>query len=370
MFVSGPAPSGESYLNIPNIISAAEVSDAEAIHPGLRISWPKTLNSRGSVATAASSFIGPPAEVVEKMGDKAEAKRTAQAAGVPVIPGSEGPVATVDAGLAAARECGFPVFIKAGGGRRRARDAAPPRAPQEFEASFSAASSGGRKRGSATARSIVEKTTARSEACGIPDHGGQARPCRACRRHGIAPFSAAGRNWIEETPCVALPPDVRERMAQAAVVLARHSRLCRRRHDRIPLGPQRRVLFHGNEHPSSSRASRHRSGHPVGPGQGSRYPWPRGKSCRECRKTLFCRAMRSNAAFNAEDPERNFTPSPGKISTYHPPGGSGVRIDSHIYQEYVGAATLRFADRQGDRSRPRARGGDSAHDSLLGRICD
>ena len=326
----GPAPSSASYLNIPNIISAAEISDAEAIHPGYGFLAENAQFAR-ICRECRIEFIGPPPEVIEKMGDKAEAKRTVQALGVPVIPGSDGPVATVEEGLAVAHEWGFPVLIKAsaGGGGRGMRLV---QTPAQFEPCFLAASAEALKAfGDGTL--YVEKCLhdpkhieiqIMADKHGNVVHVGE-RDCSVQRRR---------QKLIEETPCVMLPQHLRERMAETATQVARAVGY-------VGAGTVEFLWDRGESFYFMEMNTRLQVEHPV---TEIVTLWDLVKeqisiaageplSRRQEDVTFGGHAM--ECRINAEDPERDFIPSPGKLTTYHQPGGSGVRVDSHAYQEYV-----------------------------------
>ncbi len=325
----GPAPSRQSYLRIPAIIAAAEITGADAIHPGYGF---LAENAEFAETCAASNlaFIGPTGEQIRQMGDKATARRLAAEAGVPTVPGSPGTIEDLDEVLEAAAAIGFPVIIKAtagGGGKgiRIAQDA------EQFAQSFGLAQS--EALAAFGNRSVyIEKYLARprhveiqvmGDRQGRVVHFGE-RDCSVQRRH---------QKLIEESPSPALDEALRARMGEAAVSLA--SRI-----GYVGAGTLEFLLDEDGafyfmemntriqvEHPVTEMVTsfdlvkeqiRVAAGEPVSFRGDGRYL--RGHAI-ECR-------------VNAEDPYRNFQPSPGQITTYHPPGGPGVRVDSHVYAGY------------------------------------
>jgi acetyl-CoA carboxylase, biotin carboxylase subunit len=323
----GPAPARESYLNIPRIISAAEITGADAVHPGYGF---LAENAEFSEICERSelTFIGPNPQQIRLMGDKAAARRTMMEVGVPIVPGTD-ILGDPDEALAAAQEIGFPVLIKAaagGGGKgmRVAKDA------DDFLRQFSMA----RNEASAAFGDesvYLEKYLARPrhiEFQVLGDHHGRVvhlgeRDCSVQRRH---------QKLIEEAPSPALTPELRDRMGEAAVRGAKAI-------DYVGAGTIEFLLDEDGSFYFMEMNTRIQVEHPVtemctgidlvkeqiraAAGLALSVPDPvqlQGHAI-ECR-------------INAEDPERNFAPSPGAITTYHPPGGPGVRIDSHVYAGY------------------------------------
>ncbi|MCX7014663.1 MAG: acetyl-CoA carboxylase biotin carboxylase subunit [Candidatus Sumerlaeota bacterium] len=326
----GPPPSAQSYLNIGNIISAAEISDADAIHPGYGFLAENPQFAR-ICRQCQIEFIGPPAEVIEKMGDKAEAKRTAQSLGVPVIPGSDGRVATIEEGLAVANECGLPVLIKAvaGGGGRGMRLV---ETPAEFEHSWRAAATEAELAFGNSALYIEKylhdpkhiEIQVMGDKHGNAVHVGE-RDCSVQRRR---------QKLIEETPCVLLPDSVRREMAECALRLAKAVQYVGA--GTIEFLWDRKDRFYFMEMNTRLQVE-----HPV---TESVTLWDlvkeqisiaAGEPLSRRQEDISFIGHSIECRINAEDPERNFLPCPGKLTTYHQPGGSGVRVDSHAYQEYV-----------------------------------
>ncbi len=326
----GPPPSRLSYLRIPNIIAAAEITGADAIHPGYGF-LAESPEFAETCEASNITFIGPTAEQIRLMGDKAAARKVAQEVGIPVVPGSKGAVQEPEEALTIAEGIGFPVIIKAaagGGGKgmRVARDA------DAFLQAFSLA----RNEALAAFGSpevYVEKYLDRPRHVEIQIMGDQhgkvvhlcERDCSLQRRH---------QKVIEEAPSPAVNQELRERMGAAAVRAAERINYVGAGTVEFLLEPDGSFFFMEMntriqvEHPVTEMVTNFdlvKEQIRVAAGEhvdlhlkGSRV---RGHSI-ECR-------------VNAEDPFRNFQPSPGKITTYHPPGGPGVRVDTHIYSGYT-----------------------------------
>jgi len=325
----GPAPARDSYLKIPRLIAAAEITGADAIHPGYGF---LAENAEFAETCAASNiiFIGPTAAQIRVMGDKAAARRAMREVGVPIIPGTPGPVEDVEEALGFAREIGFPVIIKAaagGGGKgmRVANDA------DDFARAFQLARSEALSAfGSGDV--YVEKYLARprhvefqimGDRHGHVIHLGE-RDCSVQRRH---------QKLIEEAPSPAITPRLRQRMGDDAVLGARSI-------DYVGAGTIEMLLDEDGSYYFMEMNTRIQVEHPVtemltgvdlvkeqicvaagAPLSVTELPPLRGH-------VIECRV-------NAEDPARNFQPSPGRIDVYHPPGGPGVRLDSHVYAGYT-----------------------------------
>ncbi|HZS59514.1 MAG TPA: acetyl-CoA carboxylase biotin carboxylase subunit [Gemmatimonadaceae bacterium] len=325
----GPAPSRDSYLKIPRLIAAAEITGADAIHPGYGF---LAENAEFAETCAASNiaFIGPTADQIRVMGDKAAARAAMAAANVPIIPGTPGPVEDADEALTFSKQIGFPVIIKAaagGGGKgmRVARDA------DEFARSFQLARSEALSAfGSGDV--YVEKYLDRprhiefqimGDTHGHCIHLGE-RDCSVQRRH---------QKLIEEAPSPAVSPELRQRMGDAAVKGAKAI-------DYVGAGTIEMLLDTDGSYYFMEMNTRIQVEHPVTemltgvdlvkeqirvaagmPLSISALPPLRGH-------VIECRV-------NAEDPARGFQPSPGRIIAFHPPGGPGVRLDSHVYAGYT-----------------------------------
>jgi acetyl-CoA carboxylase biotin carboxylase subunit len=325
----GPAPSRDSYLKIPRLIAAAEITGADAIHPGYGFLAENAEFAETCVASNIA-FIGPTAAQIRVMGDKAAARTAMMAADVPIIPGTPGPVEDVDEALAFARQIGFPVIIKAaaGGGGKGMRVA---RDPDDFGRSFQLARSEALSAfGSGDV--YVEKYLARprhiefqilGDTHGHVIHLGE-RDCSVQRRH---------QKLIEEAPSPAVTPDLRQRMGDAAVKGAKAI-------DYVGAGTIEMLLDEDGSFYFMEMNTRIQVEHPVtemltgidlvkeqirvaaGEPLSISGPPPLRGHVIECR-------------VNAEDPSRNFQPSPGRIAAFHPPGGPGVRLDTHVYAGYT-----------------------------------
>jgi acetyl-CoA carboxylase biotin carboxylase subunit len=325
----GPPPARDSYLNIPRLIAAAEITGADAIHPGYGF---LAENAEFAEICERSDivFIGPSAEQIRLMGDKAMARRTMMDVGVPTVPGSPGAVDDPVAALDIAREIGFPVLIKAaagGGGKgMRVADSA-----ESFPAMLQMAQHEARS-AFGDPSVYLEKYLERprhieiqllGDRHGNLIHLGE-RECSLQRRH---------QKLLEEAPSVAVTPVLRERMGEAAVRGARAIGY-------FSAGTVEFLLDEGGSFYFMEMNTRIQVEHPVTElvtgvdlvkeqiriAAGERLsieatPELRGH-CIECR-------------INAEDPKRNFAPSPGQITIFHPPGGPGVRVDTHAYAGYV-----------------------------------
>ena len=327
----GPGPSKESYLKPDRIIAAAEIMEADAIHPGYGF-----LSENARFAEICEScnieFIGPSAEVIRTMGDKNTARATALANGVPVTPGSDGIVTSIEEGLALAKGIGFPVMVKAtaGGGGRGMR---PVMDESEFESQFNAAS----KEAEACFNNgdcYIEKLVLEPhhiEFQILADNYGNylqlgERDCSMQRRN---------QKIIEECPSPLISEELRERMAVASVSLIKAIEYRNAGTIEYLVNADATDFYFMEmntriqvEHPVTEEVMgcelikeqiRIAAGDPVS--EHVIGTEPRGHSI-ECR-------------INAEDPYNNFTPSPGTIDLWYAPGGKGVRVDTHVYSGYT-----------------------------------
>jgi acetyl-CoA carboxylase biotin carboxylase subunit len=324
----GPANSSDSYLKIPNIIAAAEITNADAIHPGYGF---LSENSKFSKICEEHKikFIGASAEMIDKMGDKASAIATMKAAGVPTIPGSEGLIESFDKAKKIAKKIGYPVMIKAtaGGGGKGMRAVWSEEefldlwesAKQEAKAAFG--------NDGMYMEKFVENPR-HIEIQTVSDKSGKTchlseRDCSIQRRH---------QKLTEETPSPFMTDDLRKRMGEAAVKAAEYIKyegagtvefLVDKNRDFYFMEMNTRIQV---EHPITEEVIDYdliREQIKVASGikvSGKHY-FPKLHSI-ECR-------------INAEDPYNNFRPSPGKITNLHLPGGHGVRLDTHVYSGYV-----------------------------------
>jgi acetyl-CoA carboxylase biotin carboxylase subunit len=320
----GPAEARQSYLNIPSIISAASITDSEAIHPGYGL-----LSENAAFAeicrACGITFIGPAPEAIRLMGDKAQARAMAKQAGAPVVPGSEGPLEGVDEAQALADSIGYPVIVKAaagGGGRGmrvvRARDMlAQAFATCQAEAAQAFGSS------ELYLEKFVEEARhvevqVLGDRNGIRVHLGE-RDCSVQRRH---------QKLLEESPASAITEDTRAGLYKAALMVANSVNYVSAGTVEFLVASDGSFYFIEMntriqvEHPVTEMLTgidivreqvRIASGEPLGYKQ----------------KDVEFRGHAIECRINAEDPE-HFTPSPGTITAWLPPGGPGVRVDSHM----------------------------------------
>jgi len=325
----GPAPAAASYLNIPAIISAAEVTDAEAIHPGYGF-LSENADFAEKVERSGFVFIGPRPENIRLMGDKVSAKQAMTKAGVPTVPGSEGALPDDPKEcVRIARKIGYPVIIKAagGGGGRGMRvvhtEAALLNAVNmtrtEAQAAF------------ANATVYLERYLEQPrhiEIQVLADAHKNAvflgeRDCSLQRRH---------QKVMEEAPAPDLPAKLRDKVGERCV------EACRR------IGYRGagtfEFLYEGGEFYFIEMNTRIQVEHPVTEMitgvdiVQEQIHVAAGEKLRLRQKDIQLRGHAIECRINAEDPYR-FTPSPGKITSYHPPGGPGIRVDSHVYQGYT-----------------------------------
>jgi len=325
----GPPRNDESYLNISAVISAAEITDAEAIHPGYGF-LAESAQFADVCRECGLTFIGPPPEVIRKMGDKAEARRTMIAAGVPTVPGSEGVLADPEQAARLAEELGYPVLIKAaagGGGRgmRIARDAEE--IARQFEAARAEATQAFGSGDVYVEKLLLEPRHVEFQVIG-DTHGNLVhlfeRECSIQRRH---------QKLVEECPSTALDESLRARMAAAALRAAAAAGYVNAGTVEFLLDSRGEFYFIEMntriqvEHPVTEVVTgldlikeqiRIAAGEPLSFTQ---------DEVRMTGHAIECR-------INAEDPE-TFRPSPGKILTFHPPGGPGIRVDTACYAEAV-----------------------------------
>ncbi|MBF2087573.1 MAG: acetyl-CoA carboxylase biotin carboxylase subunit [Synechococcales cyanobacterium K44_A2020_017] len=325
----GDAPSSKSYLNIPNIIAAALTRNAAAIHPGYGF---LAENARFAEICADHqiAFIGPSPDSMMAMGDKSTARETMKRIGVPTVPGSDGLVADEKSAEAIAQEMGYPLMVKAtaGGGGRGMRLV---RSQDELIKSFLAAQ-GEAEAAFGNPGVYLEKFIERprhiefqilADSYGNVVHLGE-RDCSIQRRH---------QKLLEESPSPALTPALREKMGNAAVKVAKSIGY-------VGAGTVEFLLDQSGKFYFMEMNTRIQVEHPVTEmvtgldliaeqiriAQGERLGYSQ-KQVQLNGHTIECR-------INAEDPDHNFRPSPGRISGYLPPGGPGVRMDSHVYTDY------------------------------------
>ena len=324
----GPPPSKDSYLNIPNIISAAEITNADAIHPGYGFLSENAKFSKICVDHGIK-FIGASPAQINAMGDKASAKDTMRNAGVPTIPGSDGLINSVKEGKLIASEVGYPVIIKAtaGGGGKGMRTIWN---EEEFEKAWDSA----RQEANASFGNdgmYLEKFVEDPRHIEIQIIGDQygkvchlsERDCSIQRRH---------QKLTEESPSPFMTDELRQKMGDAAIKGASAvgyegagtiEFLVDKNHNFYFMEMNTRIQV---EHPVTEEVINFdlikeqikvAAGVPIS-----------GKSYLPSRHAIECR-------INAEDPFNGFRPSPGKITHFHSPGGHGVRVDTHVYAGYV-----------------------------------
>jgi acetyl-CoA carboxylase biotin carboxylase subunit len=325
----GPPPASASYLDITRILSAAEITGAEAIHPGYGF---LAENAEFSEICQRSNlvFIGPTPEQIRAMGDKATARRTMMSVGVPTVPGSRGEIDDLQEAEEAARGIGFPLMIKAsaGGGGKGMRVAQD---PESFEKLFRQA------RNEAEAAFgdsgvYLERFISRprhvefqvfGDQLGRVVHLGE-RDCTIQRRH---------QKLIEEAPSPALTPELRQEMGAAAVKAAEAI-------DYVGAGTVEFLLDQKGQFFFIEMNTRIQVEHPVtevttgfdllkeqirvAAGEPLSFP----------EEQVTHRRHAIEFRINAEDPERDFAPCPGQITTFHAPGGPGIRMDTHVYTGY------------------------------------
>lgn len=323
----GPPAGKESYLKIPRIIAAAEITNADAIHPGYGF-----LAENASFAEICAStgikFIGPGHEMIAAMGDKAYAKDTMKKAGVPVIPGSDGVIKTAGEAVEIAKTVGFPVIIKAvaGGGGRGMRIV---REESEMEQSFKTAAHEA-EQAFANPGVYIEKFVEQPRHIEIQVFGDQhgnaihfgERDCSVQRRH---------QKLIEESPSPFVDEQLRKRMGDAAIKGCKAVGYENAGTIEFLVDKNKNFYFMEMntriqvEHPVTEQVT----GHDLVKLQlqvaaGERLP----------RKKIVQRGHAIECRINAEDPSANFRPSPGVITDFHMPGGFGVRVDTHTYTGY------------------------------------
>ena len=324
----GPAPSAESYLKMSNIIAAAEITNADAIHPGYGF-----LSENAKFSTLCEEhhikFIGATGAMIDQMGDKANAKSTMKAAGVPCVPGSEGVISDFEECEKLALETGYPVMLKAsaGGGGKGMRAVWKPEDLKDAWDSARRESKAAFGNNDMYMEKLIEEPR-HIEIQIIGDSYGKAchlseRDCSVQRRH---------QKLTEETPSPFMTDELREKMGDAAVKAAEFIKYEGAGTVEFLVDKHRNFYFMEMntriqvEHPITEEVVNYdlireqilvAAGTPIS-----------GKNHYPKMHSIECR-------INAEDPHNNFRPSPGKITTLHAPGGHGVRIDTHVYAGYI-----------------------------------
>ena len=325
----GPAPSGQSYLNMERILAATVAMKAEAIHPGFGF---LSENARFAELCEKCSiaFIGPSASIINRMGNKSEARKTMMEAGVPVVPGGKEPVYTAEEARELAKKIGFPVMIKAssGGGGKGMRISY---GEDDFEANFQNAQMESVK-GFSDDTMYLEKYIEKprhiefqimADKHGNIIHLGE-RDCSIQRRH---------QKVLEESPSVAISEELRKKMGETAVRAARAVGYENAGTIEFLLDKDKNFYFMEMntriqvEHPVTEMVSgldlikeqiRVAAGEPLSVSQDQ----------------ICLRGHAIECRINAENPAKNFMPCPGVITNVHTPGGNGVRVDTHIYNDY------------------------------------
>jgi len=324
----GPAASKQSYLNMSSIISAAEITGADAIHPGYGF-LAENATFAEIVGECRITFIGPTPDAIRRMGDKAKARETAKAAGVPILPGSDGPLNSLDEAREVAQSIGFPVILKAsaGGGGRGMRICGD---EGELQSAYETARNEA-ERAFGVADVYLEKYLEHPRHIEIQVFGDThgrivalgERDCSIQRRH---------QKLIEESPSPAITEEIRARMSEAAIKLCQAVNY-------VNAGTIE-FLFQDGEFYFMEMNTRIQVEHPVTEevtgidlvkeqirvAGGEHLSVPQGK--------FHLRGHAMEFRINAEDPV-TFAPHPGKIKEFHLPGGPGVRVDTAAYRDYV-----------------------------------
>ncbi len=325
----GPAPARDSYLNIPRLIAAAEITGAEAIHPGYGF---LAENAEFSEICARSgiTFIGPTPDQIRAMGDKATARKKMMEAGVPTVPGSKDIIDDPDEAARVAEEIGYPIMIKAsaGGGGKGMRIAED---PADFAKAFTTARTEAQA-AFGNPHVYLERCFIRPRHIEIQVFGDRhgrvmhfgERECSIQRRH---------QKLVEEAPSPALTPELRAEMGDAAVAAAKAIDYVGAGTVEFLFGQDRSFFFMEMntriqvEHPVTEVTTgfdlvkeqiRVAAGEPLAAPDDVPH-----------------RVHAIEFRVNAEDPDKDFRPSPGTITTFHPPGGPGVRLDTHVYAGYT-----------------------------------
>ena len=325
----GPPPSSESYLNIPKVITAGEITNADAIHPGYGF-LAESIEFSRVCEKNDFNFIGPTPEIIEAMGDKVKAKGTMKVVGVPVIPGWDNILSDSDEALKLANDIGYPVMLKAtagGGGRgmRLVKDA------DEIEKMYTIAQHEALTafgNGDLYIEKFIEdprhiEVQILADINGNVIHLGE-RDCSIQRRH---------QKLVEETPSPAVNDVLRQKMGKMAIKGAKAV-------DYVGVGTIEFLMDMNKNFYFMEMNTRIQVEHPVTEmvtGMDlikQQIRMHAGETCPEYHQDYKLRGHSIECRINAEDPENGFIPSPGKITSFHMPGGKGVRVDSHAYAGY------------------------------------
>ena len=326
----GPPPSRDSYLNIPNIIAAGEITGADAIHPGYGFlsesaQFSKICKENGF------TFLGPDPEIIDSMGNKAKAKQTMKAAGVPVVPGGEGILEGPEDALEKANQVGYPIMLKAsaGGGGRGMRLV---KEESEVIAAYKSANQESLKafgNGDIYIEKFIEnprhiEVQILADTHGNAIHLGE-RECSIQRRH---------QKLIEESPSPIVDEETRKKIGETAVAGARAVNYVGVGTIEFLMDKQKNFYFMEMntriqvEHPVTEMVT----GVDLIKQQIKMHA---GSECPGVLNDFQLRGHAIECRINAEDPTNNFMPFPGEITSFHMPGGKGVRVDSHAYAGYV-----------------------------------
>lgn len=325
----GPAPSGKSYLNMERILTATVALKADAIHPGFGF-----LSENARFAELCQkcniAFIGPSADIINRMGNKSEARKTMIEAGVPVVPGGKEAVYTVEEGLKMAEEIGFPVMIKAssGGGGKGMRIS---ESREDFESNFQNAQMESVK-GFSDDTMYIEKYIEKprhiefqimADKFGNVVHLGE-RDCSIQRRH---------QKVLEESPCAVISDELRKKMGETAVKAAKAVGYENAGTIEFLLDKHKNFYF-------MEMNTRIQVEHPVTEmvtGMDlikEQIRVAAGERLSVSQDQIQIQGHAIECRINAENPVKNFMPCPGLITNVHFPGGNGIRVDSHIYSDY------------------------------------
>jgi len=325
----GPPPSNESYLNIPRILAAAEITHADAIHPGYgflaeNAEFSRICQDNGFV------FIGPTAEIINAMGNKSEAKKIMKSCGVPVIPGSNDVLNDVGEARNLAEKVGYPLMIKAsaGGGGRGMRLV---KSQDELESAFGSAQAEAKSafnNGDLYLEKFVENSRhievqILADSSGNTVHLGE-RECTIQRRH---------QKLIEESPSVIVDGDLRKKLGTSAINAAKTVKY-------VGVGTVEFLVDKNLNYFFMEMNTRIQVEHPVTEMVSGvdlikqQIRMHVGKSFPSFLEKFQLRGHAIECRINAEDPANDFVPSPMEITSFHMPGGKGVRVDSHAYAGY------------------------------------